>query len=286
LFVSASTIKLANSALLTQAQSGDTQAQIELAMIYQKENKFSKAHYWLINSALQGNDNALVLLAHLFESDENKQFHSLALAENWYSIGRGKKIKEAELGYFRVLEAQFNDRRAKQISSFTLLNDQIDNDLQRTPDQSSTHLVPAKHNIQSDIIVTLVIFILILFLVVIKRIIRQKSNTKKNSLSNQLTEQSKKIKYLKKQLITTHTQLKNNQAENLKEKANQNITVAFTMLGFQPTQIPSEREIKMRYKKLSRIYHPDVNGSDAEMKRLNTSVKIVSNYLKQIRQNQ
>ncbi|WP_407702388.1 DnaJ domain-containing protein [Vibrio algarum] len=57
--------------------------------------------------------------------------------------------------------------------------------------------------------------------------------------------------------------------------------MACAVLGYNPSRLPSEKEIKLRYKKLCRVYHPDANGSDEEMKRLNGAVKVISSYLKQ-----
>lgn len=55
----------------------------------------------------------------------------------------------------------------------------------------------------------------------------------------------------------------------------QQFALACAMFGFHPDQLPDERSIKLRYKQLSKIYHPDMKGSEEEMKRLNSSLKLI-----------
>lgn len=267
--------------LITQAESGDTGAQINLAIAYQEENKLDSTHYWLLKAVSQGNTEALVLLGNLFESNESSRLSTLSIAENWYTLGTEQNLAEAELGYARVLETQFNNRRAKQVSSITVLDDQIDEDIQQSNRHSTNYLKHNQNSVQSEFVITSSILLLILFFVFVKRAINRRRNVKKNNLQNKITEQNKKIKSLQRHLASSHTQLKKNQHIIQKGNAEQSITLACAVLGFQPNRIPNEKEIKIRYKKLSRIYHPDANGSDDEMKRLNTAVKIISNYLKQ-----
>ncbi|CSC93275.1 DnaJ domain [Vibrio cholerae] len=51
--------------------------------------------------------------------------------------------------------------------------------------------------------------------------------------------------------------------------------MAYALMGFHQNQRPDVKMIKLRYKQLSKIYHPDLHGSEEEMKRLNSAVKIV-----------
>lgn len=49
--------------------------------------------------------------------------------------------------------------------------------------------------------------------------------------------------------------------------------MAYALMGFHQNQRPDVKMIKLRYKQLSKIYHPDLHGSEEEMKRLNSAVK-------------
>ncbi|MGT0150176.1 DnaJ domain-containing protein [Vibrio metschnikovii] len=56
-------------------------------------------------------------------------------------------------------------------------------------------------------------------------------------------------------------------------------SLACALLGFHPHRLPDEKIIKQRYKQLSKIYHPDLQGSEEEMKRLNGAMKIINQRL-------
>lgn len=267
--------------LITTAESGDTKAQIELSIAYQEENKFKESHYWLVRAAIQGDAEATVLLGHLFESTDSQNFQSLPIAENWYLAGSNNNIAEAELGYARVLESQFNSRKSKQLSSITVLDDQIDQDIQQSITSASESTNHNKNRINSDIIFTFIILISVIAYGSIKRLLTRRRGVKKTQLDNQLHHQSKKIKSLQRHLTAAHSQLKQNQIEIKKTNVDHSTMLACAVLGYHPGHLPSEKDIKLRYKKLSRIYHPDTNGSDEEMKRLNSAIKVISTYLKQ-----
>ncbi len=270
-----------DESLITTAESGDNKAQIALSIAYQEENKFKESHYWLIRAAMQGNGKAAVLLGNLFESIDSKSFHSLSIAENWYLAGSNNDIAEAELGYSRVLEAQFNNRKSKQLSSITALDDQIDQDIQQSITSAAESTNHNKNRINSDIIVTFLILFSVVTYGSIRRRITRRQGVKKTQLDNQLHYQNKKIKTLQRHLTAAHSQLKQNQIEIKKTNVDQGTMLACAVLGYHPNHLPNEKEIKLRYKKLSRIYHPDANGSDEEMKRLNSAIKVISTYLKQ-----
>ncbi|MEF1291946.1 DnaJ domain-containing protein, partial [Vibrio sp. M260118] len=53
------------------------------------------------------------------------------------------------------------------------------------------------------------------------------------------------------------------------------ITLACALFGFNPSKIPDEKQIKARYKQLCKVYHPDLKGSEEEMKRLNQALKVI-----------
>ena len=68
--------------------------------------------------------------------------------------------------------------------------------------------------------------------------------------------------------------------KNQKQSQENHFALACALLGYRPGKLPDERALKARYKKLCRVYHPDADGSDEDMKRLNAAVKLVSKYRK------
>lgn len=267
--------------LLTEAESGNANAQIKLALAYKEEKKYQTSHFWLVTAATKGNTEALFLLGEFFESSDSGQYKSLPIAENWYLIGSNNGNKSAELGYERVLETQFNNRRANLVSSITVLDDQIDEDIQQSANSKTDFFNQKQNRISSDIIITSFLLMCVLFYVTVKRLVTHKKTGQKEDLNRQLAHQTKKTRTLQRHLAAAHFQLKKNQDQLQKANVDQSIIIACAVLGYNPNRLPSEKEIKLRYKKLCRVYHPDANGSDEEMKRLNGAVKVISSYLKQ-----
>lgn len=262
------------------AQTGDAKAQVELATLYEEKSDLYAAHYWLTKAAIAGNRSALERLGNLFESDETGAVRSLDLAENWFLIASEAGSAEGELGYARVLEVQFNQRRARQISSITLLNSQIENDIQSDFAPVIINSDHTKNRISSEFIITSVTILSLLMIFSFRRWLRIKRERKHADQTETLSSQRKKISTLQRHLSAAHGQLKKQQSAIKKTQADQTLALACAVLGLNPNTLPEEKELKLRYKRLSRIYHPDVSGSDEEMKRLNNAVKIVNQYIK------
>jgi TPR repeat protein len=269
--------------LIAKAESGDTRAQVAAAIAYQGESQLKQSHYWLIQAALKQDDEAIFLLGQMFENAKQAGPNSLSFAENWYSIGSDNLYPASEQGYARVLETQFNNRRAKQVSSISALDDQIDQDIADSPSNLNPITGHSANKVATEALFTVTLFVLFWVVIAIKRFIKIKRNKKAAQITTRLSNQSKQIKILQRHLSAAQSQLANNQKQLKKDNLDQSMTIACAILGFHPSSIPSEHEIKVRYKKLSRIYHPDVSGNEEDMKRLNAAVKVVGSYLKQKR---
>ena len=85
------------------------------------------------------------------------------------------------------------------------------------------------------------------------------------------------IKKQKRQLEVLYQELKRSQKNQANSNQDQKIQLACAVFGYHPSQVPDEKAIKVRYKQLSKIYHPDMKGSDEEMKRLNGALKTILN---------
>ncbi|MDN3683394.1 DnaJ domain-containing protein [Vibrio sinaloensis] len=53
------------------------------------------------------------------------------------------------------------------------------------------------------------------------------------------------------------------------------MALACALFGYKPGAIPDNKQIKVRYKQLCKIYHPDLNGNEEDMKRLNAALKVI-----------
>lgn len=294
--------------LIAAAESNDQQAQLELGIAYQEESKPKQAHYWYLKSALLGNKKAAFYLGQLFELNSNPTTPNLTLAENWYLLGSELEDQEAELGYGRVLEQQFNQRRQKQVSSIVLLDQQLDQELdkeletgsetQADPSSATSSTLSLSQIQLLELAFFLFLFVSIFIFVWFKRKRRNSATDKSLAQAQLITTQQKKIKQLQRHLSKAHQQLQQNQSQldDLKNKqaksqaskrpspppssnsnsANSKLDLACAIMGFESGSIPDKPTIKARYKKLSRIYHPDANGSDEEMKRLNAAAKYLN----------
>lgn len=258
-----------------QAESGNVEAQLLLAQSYIESQKFAQAHYWLIKAALSGNTQAAFELGKMYQKDEDGLFHSLDLAENWLLIATDAQVKDADIAYAQVLETQFNLRRAKQVSAITTLDEKLDEDFYAASEQPSIPALHSENQILPEFRYTVSFLILWIFIGSIKRALHSRLRQKKEDLSNKLSQQNRRITHLQRQLSAAHSQINKQKFEKHNSQSNQTLAMAYALLGFQLGSTPSESQIKERYKRLSRIYHPDVNGRKDEMQRLNAAVKTV-----------
>ncbi|MEZ8410772.1 hypothetical protein AB6C88_23550 [Vibrio splendidus] len=272
------------------ADNGNANAQFRLAELYlsgtgvDQSNKL--ALEWFIKSALQGNKRASVEVAKIYESSLEKDLlQPLDAAQLWYEAAL-KDNPDAEDGYNRVLEAQFNQQRAKQISSIEQLNDNVS--AEANTNQPSTFPLALTSRDQatrsnltnSDYMIGAVLAVLIAIvsisatLVVSRKRQTLKSgelNQQQQTLEAQLSAKDFTIKQQKRQLQTIYNELK----KQKNNKSLNNFQVDCALFGYTPSSIPDQKSIKIRYKQLSKIYHPDGHGCDEEMKRLNNALKTI-----------
>ncbi|NOH32468.1 J domain-containing protein [Vibrio chagasii] len=288
------------------ADNGNADAQFRLAELYlagmdgKPDNKL--ALEWFIKAALQGNKRATVEIAKLYESSSERELLSpLDAAQLWYEAALPDN-PDAEDGYNRVLEAQFNQQRAKQISSIEQLDEGIGSEIdnsQGLPQQIQSNQVQSNlssSNLSSSNLSSSNLFssnlsgsyymigtALALLIVIVsigatlmisrKREMLKSSDlgTQKQVLKTQLSEKNRTIKQQKRQLQSMFNELKKQKVQ----KSSNNLQLACALFGYTPSSIPNQKSIKVRYKQLSKIYHPDAQGCDEEMKRLNSALKTI-----------
>ncbi|WP_046222897.1 tetratricopeptide repeat protein [Vibrio sp. ECSMB14106] len=272
------------------ADNGNSDAQFRLGELYlagtgvEQSNKL--ALKWLIKAALQGNQRAPIEIAKLYESSlEKAQLQPLDAALIWYEAALPDN-PDAQDGYNRVLEAQFNQQRAKQISSIEKLNDSIDSEIdtsqglsqQVQSNQASRSNLSSSNQTYSDYLIGTALAVLISIISIIATFVISRrrqalksgdSRQQQQSFEARLSSKDLTIKQQKRQLHAMLTELK----KQKNSKDIQKIQVACALFGYTPNSIPEQRSVKTRYKQLSKIYHPDASGCDEEMKRLNNALK-------------
>lgn len=271
------------------AESGHPAAMIQLANTYLSgsgsgtEKDIDKALLWLTKAFATGNQDAAIQIGQLYES-LNRSPAPQTMAEIWYHTVAGSNPKAEQL-YTQLLEQKFNQQRARQVSSIEQLESTID---QSATSQEPTATTTSHTQNQTESLMSDYLFIILFVLVIVallsvyryvKQARRQQSTQEQEKLTTQLNEQSGVVKQQKRQLDKLYRELKKLQSTQATQSQDHKLALACAMFGFHPSQLPDERNVKIRYKQLSKIYHPDMKGSEEEMKRLNGALKIIISYV-------
>lgn len=257
------------------AENGHIKSQLKLANFLAlgigTEKNPQAAIRWYSQLASRGNPTAPLELAKIYEHYPSSTLNPLDLAEVWYQVATYYD-DNAQDGYSRVLEAKFNARREKQISEIEQLNSAFSEE-----EQSGSVVEPnrAPFLVTSDYLSISVLLILLGGLAIAFKKVRTKQSHKTNEQHQELEAQVKSknftIKQQKRQLEAMFREVKKHQAS----KDTQKLKIACALFGYSANSIPPPKSIKIRYKQLSKIYHPDLHGSDDEMKRLNAALKTI-----------
>lgn len=263
------------------AESGHVSAMIQLAGAYLNGSgtgkDTDKALFWLTKAFAAGNQDAAVRIGQLYESLSRSPAPQV-MAEIWYHSVAEYNPKAEQL-YARLLEQNFNQQRARQVSSIQQLESTLEQS--GTPQTTSVPLQPQKptESVRSDALLIILFILVSVAALSAYRHLRPSKQPptarQQENLTLQLDEQSGVIKQQKRQLDKLYRELKRLQSTQAVQSQEKQFALACAMFGFHPDQLPDERSIKLRYKQLSKIYHPDMKGSEEEMKRLNSSLKLI-----------
>ncbi|EKO3388442.1 J domain-containing protein [Vibrio fluvialis] len=272
------------------AESGHPAAMIQLANTYLSgsgtEKDIDKALLWLTKAFATGNQDAAIQIGQLYES-LNRSPAPQTMAEIWYHTVAGSNPKAEQL-YTQLLEQKFNQQRARQVSSIEQLESTIDQSATSqeptaTATATTSHTQNQTESLMSDYLFIILFVLIIVALLSVYRYVkqarRQQSTQEQEKLTTQLNEQSSVVKQQKRQLDKLYRELKKLQSTQATQSQDHKLALACAMFGFHPSQLPDERNVKIRYKQLSKIYHPDMKGSEEEMKRLNGALKIIISYV-------
>lgn len=269
------------------AESGHPAAMIQLANTYLSgsgtEKDIDKALLWLTKAFATGNQDAAIQIGQLYES-LNRSPAPQTMAEIWYHTVAGSNPKAEQL-YTQKLEQKFNQQRARQVSSIEQLESTIDQSAtsQEPTATTTSHTQNQTESLMSDYLFIILFVLIIVALLSVYRYVkqtrRQQLTQEQEKLTTQLNEQSGVVKQQKRQLDKLYRELKKLQSTQATQSQDHKLALACAMFGFHPSQLPDERHVKIRYKQLSKIYHPDMKGSEEEMKRLNGALKIIISYV-------
>lgn len=267
------------------AENGNLAAQQQITDMYLNGIGTSKslndAMFWMTSRAVAGQADAQIQLGDLYQ--KTKFFaYPIDYAKIWFRIA-ARHSPKGEKKYNALLEQAFNQQREKLIST----NQKLEAKAAQQSEASTQHngyapllsanLIPYLY-LTCTILFSVIIFLLVM-MVHHRMTSRQAETTetqKTESLQLQLKEKETVIQQQKRQLNVAFNELKK-QRQNTE---NDKLSSACAMFGYPMDDVPELREIKLRYKQLCKIYHPDLNGSDSEMQRLNQALKLVVNYKK------
>lgn len=242
--------------------------------------------------AIQGDQSTYGKLAELY-SNADVDIPATDQAVLWYSFAAGQS-SSFEPAYEQALQRQFNQRQMRQIEA---LKEQ-ESTVLSTPNLS-TH--SPKQAQQPEAVgsswTTHLIYILLLSLTLTVFIYQMKwkpasmsqsrpshnqpnpSNASNARLNDLITTQQRTIAQLQHKLKLAH-QSADKTASSIQQS--NTLESAYLRFGFSTSQQQNltPNQLKSRYKQLSRIFHPDIQGSDEEMKQLNTALKTIMTHLK------
>lgn len=265
------------------------QAQIDLVEYYlsnqKNKNHFERGIYWLTKLALNGNDNAQYQLGMIYQSQPDALNASM-LAKLWFQMA-AETNPAAEAAYSSILQDEFNQQRVKQLAEFDHLNH---------PKNLFSSLSYQELIVPVSSGVAAIAIALVSYRITRRRKLKMlKSTTEANTeqtlsatanasfLENQqlkqhIARQEQAIKKQQQLLSQLSQQLRQPSASHISQASSSHATeldLACAMFGYEKHALPPVEGIKQRYKQLCKIYHPDLRGSDEEMKRLNHALKLI-----------
>nr|WP_319536810.1 J domain-containing protein [uncultured Vibrio sp.] len=234
---------------------------------------YPQATYWFSSIALSDPTDSGYSLARFLE--KHQQNISIDdLVEAWYQLA-AKQNKDAETAYNHFLEQRFNQLRAKQVSAMTEL------------DQSAAEVQPMQSNRTNQakgLSVEPILPIGICGFMLSAGWFGYRKQQQKRKLqlvddenrTRQLDLQVRELEFTNRQLKRQLEQVFREFKKAKSESGLHDLNIACAMFGYTPNSIPQPQAIKLRYRQLSKLYHPDARGSEAEMKRLNQAFRTIT----------
>ncbi|NLS11354.1 J domain-containing protein [Vibrio sp. SM6] len=299
---------LAHYWYLKSADLGHYGAQQRLAYGYLTTDfgptNIASALRWFSALAVQGDIDAQFRIAQLLEQHSNVLTMN-DLAKIWYQLA-APHHKKAQEHYTHLLQTEFNERRSAQLKQLSQAQGDAKSaqvsvlDHGQTIAQSDSPLMPNdlaasatkigqpfSFSAALGIIITLFSGFGIFVLIQQRRTVQRQVNSRLESGSPHCESttiirwQARYNALAQKHNVLRHhcDALTQQMALNKSQCDQHTLAKAYATLGFDVNDAPTSNDIKCRYKALSRIYHPDAQGSNAQMARLNLALELVQNAL-------
>lgn len=237
---------------------------------------FAQATYWFTSVALNDPTDRGFLLADFVQHHQNR-ITTEDLLEAWYQLA-ALKNPQAEEAYNQFLEERFNQLRAKQVSEIVELDKTATHEeaqdisaFEQEQKAETTNIWYASGALGLSVLIGGFAF----------GYRRHNKKVEANiaheaSQSLQLQTQVKELQFANKQLKRQLEKVFKEFKKIKGQSDNQKLAIASATFGYTPQRIPDSKAVKLRYRQLSKLYHPDSRGSEDEMKRLNQAFKIIS----------
>lgn len=259
------------------AKQGYLPAQKQLALDFAKgltgPVSSSQAIYWFTSIALNDPQDHGYLLARYL--DEHKKSISInELIEAWYQLSSIHN-PQAEAAYNQLLEQRFNQLRAKQVSEIEELDKKSAVQHEIIPGSAEEPYISQLKPFMAFGIMSLIVGVGWIGYrrqrdTQLDRSAREATQTQQ--LDMKVKELEFTNKQLKRQLEKVFSEFKKTKSQS----DNHKFELACAIFGYTPQTLPESKAIKLRYRQLSKLYHPDSRGSEEEMKRLNQAFRLIT----------
>ncbi|CAE6897159.1 COG0790 FOG TPR repeat [Vibrio sp. B1FLJ16] len=233
----------------------------------------SLAIYWLTSIALNDPQDHGYLLASYLEKNQ-KDISINELIEAWYQLSSIHN-PQAEAAYNQLLEQRFDQLRAKQVSEIEELDKKSVVQHELLPRSDEEPYISQLKPLMAFGIMSLIAGV---GWIGYRRqrdtqLVRSaREATQTQQLDMKIKELEFTNKQLKRQLEKVFREFKKTKSQS----DNHKFELACAIFGYTPQTLPESKAIKLRYRQLSKLYHPDSRGSEEEMKRLNQAFRLIT----------
>ncbi|MGR5175057.1 hypothetical protein ACPV4B_02360 [Vibrio parahaemolyticus] len=239
----------------------------------------SKAVLLYTRLAALGDQSTYSKIARLYQN------HDIQVANEdqevlWYSLAKDLS-PEYDSAYAQALQKQFDAQQLRQIKA-------LERQEHAASGSAQPLLTEGIHKTQDNRNWTLHLSYLFALLTTLATgiILFRKQRIKSTETERQHIELRQKLSQQQQLIRKMHKQL-SGKRESMRSAptsitGNTTLSDAYLRFGFSVTQTQNltPKLVKMRYKQLCRIYHPDAQGSEEEMKQLNLAFNVIVEHLK------
>ncbi|CAH0525823.1 tetratricopeptide repeat protein [Vibrio hippocampi] len=243
----------------------------------------SKAALLYTQLAVTGQNAAFAKLGNLY-SQFDIEIPLEDQAVLWYHLA-SEDSPQYQDAYNQALQRQYNARQKRQVDALQQKEQQT-----LSAPLEVIDATPIKSNAPFPWLHLMYLLLIgILSALFITREFRRRQRTSASEQSTQQLRQQIELQQQKIKQLTKHIKIISERYQNVANdqptSPDAQLQLAYARFGFDfaDRQNLTIRHLKQRYKKLSRVYHPDAQGSEEEMKQLNLALDVILNRIKQNR---